>query len=192
MPVLYESVRGRDTSRNGRKLEVDIGPVLTFATPAARIQSKANRDSIQAMMARITKKKTIPSPASWKNVNAFIFDAIRCYEGRLTEWYESMAYVTRILLTTDKPKACIPYPNASPIHLVLCSAQRPKITSPMGPMTQGIIRVGRRYSGSRRPPFFFVMRFAIISIILPPIKIAISVPIKPERASLPRLEVFQR
>jgi hypothetical protein len=57
-------VRGRNTSRNGRKLEVDIGPVLTFATPAARIQSKANRDSIQAMMDRITKKKTMPSPAS--------------------------------------------------------------------------------------------------------------------------------
>jgi hypothetical protein len=38
--------------------------VLTFPTPVAAIQSKANSDNIQAIIARIKKKKTIPSPAS--------------------------------------------------------------------------------------------------------------------------------
>jgi hypothetical protein len=48
--------------------------VLTFPTPVALIQSKANRDNMQAMMARITKKKTMPSPASYISINTLVFN----------------------------------------------------------------------------------------------------------------------
>ena len=97
-----------------------------------------------------------------------------------------------MLLAAVRPKPCIPYPTAGPIQCVVDAAQRPKIRTPIGPNMAGMTMAGNRYSGSRRPLLLAVIRFAIMSMSLPPIKIARKVPISPDNARSPREWISHR
>ena len=64
--------------------------------------------------------------------------------------------------------------------------QRPKISTPIGPITAGKMTAGKRNSGSLLPLFLRVKRVAIISISFPPMKNANTAPIQPAIERSPR------
>lgn len=133
---------------------------------------------------------TMVSPASYQTQVMLAAEAdvhARHTKGIRTGLYASTEYVMMIFAAAVAPKPSIPYPTAAPPQLLCDAITRPKIKSPMGPITAGMIIAGSRNSGSACCPWEAVIRVAMRSMRRPPTKNEMTEPMNPERDSKPML-----